>query len=250
MIEIIPASQRCYSDFGWLKTYWLFSFSNYYDPDNISFGDLRVFNDDIVEPGTGFPTHPHENMEIVTVVLSGSVTHEDSTGGRMTIRAGEVQRMSAGSGITHSEYNLGKEPVHFLQIWVRPRRKGGEPSYEQKSFDETLWENRLAPIATGNPKLKNCLSINSDATIYRSKLSSGRGFELDAGDNRRIFVYLTKGKLAVNGRRLSAGDQARADLECFLSIKADDDADFILIDIPSSKGFGYDSKTLKGTRLG
>ena len=120
MIQVITATERHFSDFGWLKTYWLFSFADYYDPGNIQFGALRVFNDDVVEPGAGFPTHPHEEMEIITLVQSGEITHEDSMGNRAVMRAGEVQRMSAGTGLTHSEFNLGREPVHFFQVWILP----------------------------------------------------------------------------------------------------------------------------------
>ncbi len=126
MIDIIKADQRHFSDFGWLQTYWLFSFSSYFDPQNIRFGSLRVFNDDVVNPGTGFPTHPHEEMEIITIVLEGEMTHQDSMGNKTVIKAGDVQRMSAGTGLTHSEYNLAEKPVHFYQIWIsaRPKRPG------------------------------------------------------------------------------------------------------------------------------
>ena len=120
MIEVTKANERHLSNFGWLKTYWLFSFSSYFDPHNIQFGALRVFNDDVVEPGTGFPTHPHEEMEIITIVINGEMTHEDSMGNKTIIRAGDVQRMSAGTGLTHSEFNLADEPVHFYQIWIYP----------------------------------------------------------------------------------------------------------------------------------
>src|SRR5210317_1860784 len=147
MIEIIKADERHFSDFGWLKTYWLFSFSNYFDPHNIQFGALRVFNDDVVEPGTGFPTHPHEEMEIVTVVLDGEITHEDSMGNKSVIRKGDVQRMSAGTGLTHSEFNLADKPVHFYQIWILPDQRGLSPSYDQKRFDTGLVKNRVYPVA-------------------------------------------------------------------------------------------------------
>ncbi|OQW95695.1 MAG: hypothetical protein BWK77_07025 [Verrucomicrobia bacterium A1] len=118
MTQVIRAAQRHFSDFGWLKTFWLFSFSDYYDPENVQFGTLRVFNDDVVAPGTGFPAHPHQEMEIITVVLEGEMTHEDSMGNQAVIRAGDVQRMSAGTGLTHSEFNLADKPVHFYQVWV------------------------------------------------------------------------------------------------------------------------------------
>ena len=135
MIEIIKADRRHFSDFGWLKTYWLFSFSGYFDPQNIQFGALRVFNDDVVDPGTGFPTHPHEEMEIVTIVLEGEMTHADSMGNKAKIEAGDVQRMSAGAGLAHSEFNLAEKPVHFYQIWMFPDKAGLTPSYDQRHYD-------------------------------------------------------------------------------------------------------------------
>jgi len=130
MIHVIRADERHFTDFGWLKTYWLFSFSEYYDPTNIQFGALRVFNDDVVAPHTGFGTHPHEEMEIITIVLDGEVTHEDSLGTKAVMRAGDVQRMSAGTGIQHSEFNLGEAPVHFYQFWLYPDICGLAPSYD------------------------------------------------------------------------------------------------------------------------
>src|SRR5210317_1297551 len=162
MIEIIKADERHFSDFGWLKTYWLFSFSNYFDPHNIQFGALRVFNDDVVEPGTGFPTHPHEEMEIITIVLDGEMTHEDSMGNKAVIRAGDVQRMSAGTGLTHSEFNLAEQPVHFYQVWLLPDKKNLEPSYDQKSFTFNEWQNTLLPIASGQG-VENTVSFHTNA---------------------------------------------------------------------------------------
>ena len=149
MIQVIRADERHFTDFDWLKTYWLFSFSEYYDPTNIQFGALRVFNDDVVAPHTGFGTHPHEEMEIITIVLDGEVTHEDSLGTKAVMRAGDVQRMSAGTGIHHSEFNLGEVPAHFYQIWIYPDTSGLPPSYDQKSFAGTVWTNRLVPVASG-----------------------------------------------------------------------------------------------------
>lgn len=247
MIQIIPAAGRHFSDFGWLKTYWLFSFSNYFDPSNIQFGALRVFNDDVVEPKTGFPTHPHEEMEIVTIVLSGEITHKDSMGNKNVIRAGDVQRMSAGTGITHSEFNLAKGPVHFYQIWIYPDLAGLKPSYDQKSFSPDSWKNRLLPVASGQG-LHGAVTFHTYATIYRTDLEARKKIDYKVTESRRVFIYLTAGSLGVNDKRLEAKDQARIDLETDIEMIAYGDCSFVLIDVPSCKGWGYDEKTLKGAK--
>jgi len=247
MVSIIPAQQRHFSDFGWLKTYWLFSFADYYDPSNIQFGALRVFNDDVVQPGTGFPTHPHREMEIVTVVLDGEMTHEDSMGNKTVIRPGDVQRMSAGTGLTHSEFNLGVNPVHFYQIWIFPDVRDLAPSYDQRTYQPTEWNNRLFPLASGQ-NIADTVTFHTDATIYRSTLESGRTLEVPQVAGRRIFVYLTSGEIAINGTTLQEKEQARIDAEAVLHIEGKRHADFILIDVPSCKGWGYDEKTLRGAR--
>jgi len=247
MIQIISNNKRHFSDFGWLKTFWLFSFSSYFDPNNIQFGALRVFNDDIVQPGTGFPTHPHEEMEIVTIVLDGEMTHEDSMGNRAVIRAGDVQRMSAGTGLTHSEFNLAHKPVHFYQIWIFPDKAGLCPTYDQKSFVPTEWRNRLFPVASGQ-NLPGTVTFHTDATIYRCELEKGIEVSLKDTTGRRIFVYLTKGRLSANGNWMDSKDQARIDIDEPLVLKADEQADFILIDVPSCKGWGYSAETLQGQK--
>ena len=247
MIEIIRGPARHFSDFGWLKTYWLFSFSSYYDPHNIQFGALRVFNDDVVEPGTGFPTHPHEEMEIVTIVLSGEVTHEDSMGNKNVIKAGDVQRMSAGTGLTHSEFNLAEVPVHFYQIWIFPDERELAPTYDQKTFSPSAWQNRLLPVASGQG-LEDVVTFHTDATIYRAELEKGKTIGFDTTDDRRIFLYLTDGALNVNDKVLAAKDQARIDLETRVSIESLEKSEFILIDVPSCKGWGYSDKTLHGAK--
>ncbi|HUU26404.1 MAG TPA: pirin family protein [archaeon] len=247
MIKIIRANERHFSDFGWLKTYWLFSFSSYYDPDNIQFGALRVFNDDLVGPGTGFPNHPHREMEIVTVVLDGEITHQDSMGNKAVIREGDVQRMSAGTGLTHSEYNLAHKPVHFYQIWIYPDVKGLKPSYDQKSFIPSSWKNRLLPVASGR-ELPDVVRFHTDATIYRADLDPQRQIELETDESRRIFIYLTDGDLKISDKRLKSKDQARIDPEESLILKACSTTSMVLIDVPSCKGWGYDGKTLQGGR--
>lgn len=249
MLEIVKAGQRHFSDFGWLKTYWLFSFASYFDPHNIQFGALRVFNDDVVEPGTGFPTHPHNEMEIVTVVLEGEMTHEDSMGNKAVIRVGDVQRMSAGTGLTHSEFNLADTPVHFYQIWILPDTPELKPSYDQRNFQPHEWQNKLLPLASGRG-LHDVVTFHTDATIYRCELEAGHRLSFAQTSGRRIFVYLRTGEMTVDGQRLQKSDQARIDTEQPLILQAQLDTDFILIDLPSCKGWGYDQETLHGEKRG
>jgi len=244
-MDIIKATQRHFSDFGWLKTYWLFSFSDYFDPHNIQFGALRVYNDDVVEPGKGFPTHPHEEMEIITIVLEGEMTHQDSMGNKTVIRAGDVQRMSAGTGLTHSEFNLADRPVHFHQIWILPDRAGLAPSYDQKGFDREHWRNRLLPVASGQG-LEGAVTFHTAATIYRCELEADREVTHPVAGNRRLFVYVIAGTLEINGTAVAKEDQARIDSGEPLAIRAREAAEFILIDVPSCKGWGYSAETLKG----
>lgn len=229
-MQIIPADKRHFTDMGWLQTYWLFSFSNYFDPGNMGHGKLRVFNDDVVRPGTGFPTHPHDEMEIITIVLKGEISHRDSMGNGGVIRAGEVQRMSAGTGVTHSEYNDANRDLHFYQVWILPDQPGLTPSYEQKKFTESEFKNVLFPLASGQNK-PGAVTFHTDATIYRSRLEAGRQLEHAARPERRLFVYLTAGGLRVNGKLLGPKDQARLDGIETLELGADRDADFILIDV-------------------
>ena len=247
MIRHIPAARRHFNDFGWLKTFWLFSFSEYYDPENIQFGALRVFNDDVVAPGTGFPTHPHREMEIVTIVLSGEITHADSMGNSAVIRQGEVQRMSAGTGLTHSEFNLGQEPVHFFQLWFLPDEHRVAPSYEQRAFEPGSWRNRLVPVASGQGA-HDAVTFNTDATVYRASLDQGNALEFRCNDTRRIFIYLIDGALEVNGLSLEKGDQARLDEEVLVAMKALKTCTFVLVDSPSCKGFGYDVTMLRAAQ--
>lgn len=244
MIRIIPAQARHLEDSGWLKSYMLFSFSNYYDPDNIQFGSLRAFNDNNVQPGRGFSTHPHSEMEIISVVLDGEITHEDNMGNRGTLGKGEVQCITAGTGILHSELNRGKEPLHFYQIWILPSRTGLEPVYSQIKFEDSKWRNQLLPLASGKG-LENALRIKADATIYRSSLEKGHIIHLNLQKDSRIFVYMFAGELCINGQRIGKGDQARIDLEQEIHmepVSSGTPAEFILIDV-SQKGAEIQKKS-------
>jgi redox-sensitive bicupin YhaK (pirin superfamily) len=245
MIQVIRAAERHFSDFRWLQTYWLFSFSSYFDPQNIQFGALRVFNDDVVQPGKGFPKHPHEEMEIVTIVLEGELTHEDSMGNKAVIKTGDVQRMSAGTGLTHSEFNLAKSPAHFYQIWIHPDQSGLTPTYDQRSFDPAAWRNTLLPVASGQG-IPDTVTFHTDATIYRAALDSGIEVALETTKGRRVFVYAKSGQVDANGTVLNASDQARVDEDVPLKLAARTDSEIVLIDVPSCKGWGYNDETLRG----
>lgn len=247
MIQIIQPEDRHFSDFGWLKTFWLFSFSNYFDPNNIQFGALRVFNDDVVAAGTGFPTHPHEEMEIITIPLEGEITHRDSMKNENIIKANDVQRMSAGTGLFHSEFNLADEPVHFYQIWIYPDTPKLKPSYAQRTYDPSSWKNALFPVASGQG-IPDTVDFHTDATIYRSSLDEGKAVLFEGTKGRRIYIYATCGKLLLNDDWLDEKGQARIDIEEPLYIRAQTDAEFILIDVPSCKGWGYSEEILKGAK--
>jgi len=236
MIRIVKAERRYFSDFGWMKTYWLFSFSDYYDPNNVNLGSLRVFNDDYIEPGMGYLNHQHREMEIITIVLDGEITHRDSMGNITILRAGDVHRLSAGSGVTHTELNLSTRPVHFNQIWIYPDIRGLSPSYEQKSINPLLWKDILYPIASGQ-QLSGGISFNTDATIYRTELSSGKSITYETLETRKVLIYLSQGQILVNNNMMNSKDQARIESEMTLKIEAQMPSQFILVDVPSRKSY-------------
>lgn len=217
---------------GWLQTYWLFSFSNYYDPSNVSHGSLRVFNDDIVQPHSGFGTHPHQEMEIVSIVLHGEMAHKDSMGNEMIIRQHDVQRMTAGTGLQHSEWNEGDESVGFFQIWILPEKKGLRPSYDQKTFVPEYWNNRLSLIASHQPQ-DHVVKLNSEALIYRAGLDPKHGVSYKCSPDRSLFLYVIEGELVVNGASVERRDQVRIENEEQLVVSAHNKSDFVLIDVQS-----------------
>lgn len=232
MINIIKSEDRHHVDAGWLDARWHFSFSDYNDPDNVNWGPLRVFNDDVVQPGGGFGMHPHRDMEIITYVLEGELEHRDHLGHREVVRPGDVQVMSAGKGIVHAEMNPSKtNPVHLLQIWVMPRTRGGEPRYEQRQFSAEQRANRLLPVVSSGD-VDDTIAINQDATIYVSALKRGERLTHTAKPNRHAYLFVTKGQLAVNGQVVNTGDQLRAKDQTQLTIDANDDAELILLDLP------------------
>lgn len=231
-MQIIKAKDRFHIESDWLSAYWLFSFDRYYDPSNMSFGPLRVFNHDTIAGGGGFPTHSHREMEIVTYVLSGRLAHKDSTGGIGFINPGEVQRMSAGTAIAHSEFNASEtDPTRLLQIWVLPERAGLTPSYEQKQFTTEQRTGVLLPIASGQD-VPGGVKIHQDTTFYVSRLRAGDSVAHELKAGRRAFLYVIEGEVALNGENLSAGDQARINEAGTLNLSASGESEIILIDLP------------------
>ncbi len=231
MLTLRGADTRGKADFGWLKSAHSFSFGEYYDPRFMGFGALRVINEDHVAPGAGFGTHPHKDMEIISYVLNGKLAHKDSTGGGSTIRHGTVQRMSAGTGITHSEFNGSEsDEVHFLQIWLLPERTGLTPSYEEKHFDLTASANKLVLLAANDPDEK-ALKIHQDVNLYGAQLEAGKEISFAPGGTRKIWLQLAKGTLRVNGVDMIAGDGLAAEDEEKLLIAANDNAEFLLFDL-------------------
>ncbi|PPD41399.1 MAG: quercetin 2,3-dioxygenase [Methylocystis sp.] len=206
MQTIRKSEDRGRADFGWLDSRHSFSFGHYRDPEHMGFGPLRVINEDRVAPGGGFPTHPHRDMEIVSYVLEGALEHKDSLGTGSVIRPGDVQRMTAGTGVTHSEYNASKtEPVHFLQIWIVPEREGLPPGYEQKRFDTVEKRGRLRLVASRDGR-EGSITIHRDADIYATVLGEGENLWRPLAPGRIAWVQVVRGEITVDGARLSAGD--------------------------------------------
>src|SRR5437773_1879149 len=206
MNEVRRSSERGYADHGWLKSFHSFSFADYFDPKHVEFGPLRVINEDRVQPGAGFGTHGHRDMEIISYVLAGELAHEDSLGNGSTIRPGDVQRMSAGTGVRHSEFNpSAANLVHFLQIWIQPNVQGIEPSYEEKRFSTDEKRGRLRLIASPDRAQESVL-IHQDARVFAGLLDGSESATLDVANGRRIYVHVARGALTANGAALDAGD--------------------------------------------
>jgi redox-sensitive bicupin YhaK (pirin superfamily) len=233
MMQVIRSDERHFADHGWLQTRWHFSFAEYYDPTNLHWGALRVFNDDVVQPGQGFPMHGHRDMEIITCVLEGALEHRDSMGNRGVIHPGEVQVMSAGTGITHSEFNHSKEkPLHLLQLWVLPRTKKLPPRWEQKEFTTAERAGKLLPVVSSG-ELAGTLAIDQDAAIYLSSLKAGNEVTHRSRAGRKAYLFVIAGSVTLNGETLAAGDQARVADEAELRVRATTDAELILLDLPA-----------------
>jgi redox-sensitive bicupin YhaK (pirin superfamily) len=232
MIQIRKAHERGHANHGWLDTWHSFSFADYHDPGHMGWSALRVLNEDFVQPGQGFGMHGHRDMEIVTYILEGALEHRDSMGNGAVIRRGEVQRMSAGCGVLHSEFNPSREePVHLLQIWIRPDVRGIAPSYEQRYFSPEEKRGRLRVVASPDGR-EGSVAIRQDASLYDALLAPGErvGHGLAAG--RRAWLQVARGAVALNGLALAAGDGARIGEETHLEIAASDDAELLLFDLP------------------
>ncbi len=231
MIEIRKSAERGQFDFGWLDTRHTFSFGDYYDPAHMNFRQLRVLNEDRVKAGAGFPTHPHRDMEILSYVVEGALEHKDSMGTGSVIRPGDVQRMSAGTGVTHSEYNPSKsEGAHFLQIWIVPEKRGLQPGYEQKRFeDEEKWD-RLRLVASHDGR-DGSIRIHQDVSVYAALLEKDRETMHMLDPGRHGWLQVVRGRVALNGQELSAGDGAAASGERSLTVHALDGAEVLLFDL-------------------
>jgi hypothetical protein len=231
MLDVIHSASRGSADHGWLKAKHTFSFADYYDPARVQFGTLRVINEDRIAPGQGFGTHPHRDMEIVTYIISGAIEHKDSMGNGTIIRAGEVQRMSAGTGVLHSEFNHSQdEELHLLQIWIFPERKNLEPGYEQKLFSRDEKLNRLRLVGSRDGR-DGSLTIHQDVELYASVLESGHSVSLDDAGQRRIFVQVVTGDLEVNGQPLGAGDGVKIENTPSVTVTAINEAEFLLFNL-------------------
>jgi redox-sensitive bicupin YhaK (pirin superfamily) len=231
MITLRKSFDRGHADHGWLKSFHSFSFADYYDPNHMGFGNLRVINEDRIAPGTGFGTHSHRDMEIVSYVLEGALAHKDNMGNGTSIVPGDVQRMSAGRGVMHSEFNHApSETTHFLQIWIQPNVQGIPPSYEQIHFDDAAKRAKLRLVASSDAR-DGSLKLNADAAMYAGLFDGDESAKLKIDPARKAYVHVVRGKVSVNGQALSAGDAAQLSNEPSVVIDGGDKAEVIVFDL-------------------
>lgn len=231
MIFLRPAQERGHADHGWLESYHTFSFADYYDPDFMGFRALRVINEDRVQPGRGFGSHPHRDMEIISYVLSGALEHKDSMGNGSIIRPGDVQRMSAGTGVIHSEFNASStELVHFLQIWLLPVRRGIAPSYEQKSFSEEELRGRFRRVASPDGA-EGSVTIHTDASLHVGRFDRGESVTFDLSPERFAWVHVARGRVEVQGHQLVAGDALALAEEREVRVQGGEGGEVLLFDL-------------------
>jgi len=231
-ITVRRAQARGHGDHGWLDTWHSFSFADYYDPAFMGFRVLRVINEDRVQPGQGFGTHGHRDMEIISYVLEGGLAHKDSMGNGSTIRPGDVQRLSAGTGVTHSEFNASQdEPVHFLQIWIEPSQRGIRPGYEEKRFDAESKRGRLRLIASPDGA-EGSVKIHQDARLYAALMDGADALEHEMAPDRRAYVHVIRGDVEVNGQPLSGGDAIKLTREARVTLAKATNAEVLLFDLP------------------
>ena len=230
MIKIHPFDKLGHHNYGWLNAHYHFSFAEYYDPKNVSHGSLRVWNDDEIAPNTGFPPHPHANMEIITYVREGAITHQDSLGNKGRTEAGDVQVMSAGSGIRHSEYNLEPTKTKIFQIWIQPVAQGGQPTWGAKPFPKSNRNGKFVTLASGLKGDNDALPIRADARVLGTTLKAGESAEYSADKARHLYLVPAAGAVEVNGVRVNARDGAAISNEATLTIKALEDSELVLVD--------------------
>lgn len=231
MLTIRKANDRGHANHGWLDTFHTFSFAGYYDPRHMGFRALRVINDDRVDGGNGFGTHPHNDMEIITYILDGALQHRDSMGTGSVIKPGDVQRMTAGTGVTHSEFNASKsEPVHLLQIWLLPEREDLTPSYEEKHFAKADRQDQLRLVASRGGE-NGSIHVNQDVRLYASLLANGKTVEHTLAKGRHAWLQVAKGAVRVNDLQLATGDGLAVSAEDKLQITATADSEFLLFDL-------------------
>jgi quercetin 2,3-dioxygenase len=231
MLTIRKSQQRGYADHGWLKSFHSFSFAGYFDPKHMGWGNLRVINEDWIAPGMGFGTHGHRDMEIVTYVLAGSLAHKDSMGNVESIPAGEVQRMSAGSGVQHSEFNDAKDATtHLLQIWIEPNAPGLTPSYEQARFPAEEKRGQLRLIASADGA-QGSVTLHADARLYAALMDGTQTAQLTVAPGRKLYVHLVRGELTVNDQALSGGDAVLIHDELSLTLRAGQQAEVLVFDL-------------------
>jgi hypothetical protein len=233
MIKLRKSEQRGHANHGWLDSYHTFSFAHYYDPDYMGYSVLRVINEDVIAGGKGFGMHPHRDMEIVTYMLAGALRHRDSLGNGSVIRAGDVQRMTAGTGIVHSEVNASaSEPAHLLQIWLLPERNGITPGYEEKHFEPADKQDRWCLVASHDGR-EGSLKIHQDVALYASRLAVGAHLGYTMQPGRSAYIQLARGSLTLNGEVLMAGDAAAIDTQQVIDLVADEDAELLMFDLPA-----------------
>jgi len=231
MIELIPSQTRGEADHGWLKAKHTFSFAEYHNPKRVRFGPLRVINEDRIAPGQGFGTHPHKDMEIVTYPITGAIEHKDSMGNGTVISAGEVQRMTAGTGVQHSEFNHSKvDELHLLQIWMFPEQKDLEPGYEQKMFPREEKLNQLRLIASRDGR-DGSVTVHQHLDLYASILEVDAEVDLSIADSNKVFVQVVQGDISVNGQKATAGDGIQITDQNHLNINAESEAEFLVFDM-------------------
>ena len=231
MLTLRRSDERGFADHGWLQSFHSFSFSEYHDPAHMGFGPLRVINDDVVAPGRGFGMHGHRDMEIVTYVLQGKLSHKDSLGNGADILPGDVQRMSAGKGIMHSEFNQGlRESVHLLQIWIEPSAKGLSPGYEQKNFSEADKRGRLRLVASPDGR-EGSVTIHSDATLSVGLFDGEERAEMALDPARKAYVHVARGAIVANGQALKAGDALKLEGESALTLQGGEQAEVLVFDL-------------------